>query len=192
MRAAARWRSRGVKIELLVSTRYGLPSVPPLLEQLGCAGDGRVLVHEHAIHVGEPASDARCGRPCAYSGREGRGLEAVVSASRRSRPRSRRRAGSRGPAAPPRRRWSRCPRRSRAPSRPVHWMPGRCAAALPRASGRIARALAARWGARSCATRRRWRQLARASAFSGVTSPGAMYGSRSTADRVEVVRLEDP
>ena len=50
-------RSRGVKMELLVSTRNGLPCVAPLPHQFGCPGQRLVLVHEHAVHVGQPAFD---------------------------------------------------------------------------------------------------------------------------------------
>ena len=54
-------RSRGVKIELFVSTRNGRALVAPLLQQLGGAGDRGVLMDEHAVHVGQPAFDVGAG-----------------------------------------------------------------------------------------------------------------------------------
>ena len=67
-----------------------------------------------------------------------------------------------------------------------HRSPGRDEACTKRRTSalgllrRVAGLLAARWGRRSCATSRR-SAACRARAFSGVTRPGAMYGSRSTA-----------
>ena len=50
-------RSRGVKIELLVSTRNGTPGSRSALDELLRARDRVLLVHEDAVHVGEPGVD---------------------------------------------------------------------------------------------------------------------------------------
>ena len=50
-------RSRGVKIELFVSTRKGVPWSRHCCSSSAAPGTGVVLVDEHAVHVGQPALD---------------------------------------------------------------------------------------------------------------------------------------
>ena len=54
-RASRAARSRGVKIELLVSTRKRPLAFLQAREELGRPGQRVLLAHEHAVHVGEPA-----------------------------------------------------------------------------------------------------------------------------------------
>ncbi len=59
-------RSRGVKIELFVSTRNGVPWSRHCCSSSDGTRNGGVLVDEHAVHVGQPAFDVGAG-PHAHS-----------------------------------------------------------------------------------------------------------------------------
>ena len=48
-------RSRGVKIELFVSTRNGRSCSTRPLQEFGGAGKGVFFADEDAVHIGEPA-----------------------------------------------------------------------------------------------------------------------------------------
>ena len=102
--AAAPRRSRGVKIELLVSTRNGVPASVHCWSNSAAPGSGMVLVDEHAVHVGEPALDLVAAGGAPLLGPPPRGGGGFC----RPAP---------GPTRPPRRR-RRPPRGAPAPRRP--------------------------------------------------------------------------
>ena len=134
--------------------------------------EGQRLAIVRLLPVPRPGAPA-LRRACELRGLAGR-------ASPRPPPGSRRRARTGGRARARPRRSCRCRRRSRGTSRPRATRPGRSAAGRRAASASGSRSSPGRSARRSCATRRRSAACPRA-AFSAVTRPGAMYGSRSTA-----------
>ena len=104
-------RSRGVKIELLVSTRKRRCLLDQPLQELRGAGQRLVLVHQHAVHVGQPALGLRAlgrHRSLRSAGEVGQGVvgeaedRPLVHRARRRRPCRSRSTGcsSRAPTTP--------------------------------------------------------------------------------------------